>query len=365
MKLFCRGTTVPTLVTTAAALLAALGAASAHADTPPAGAGSTIHGFVTGRGVLTAIDHPDAATVPATPSGQTGTGTLGVNDRGQILGVYEGRDRIVRHFVRDRKGRFVILDDPPGRSGDGLTYEAVDINNRGEIVGFYNADDGSTTTGFLRTRRGRFVDINVPGSVATGPLKLNDRHQVVGLYVDTGGAVHGFLWDDGRFATIDVPGATATGVLGINNREQMVGFYVDAGGAYHGFVRERDGGITTLPQAPGAEPTMGGTQPASINDRGQIVGLGYDARGGSRAFLLERGRFTLFDGTGDATYTRALDVSNRGQIVGDYGTRPPAGARSATARAALVAPARHRRSQLTRLNLLLPWCSAKVEPGKG
>jgi uncharacterized membrane protein len=315
-----------------AAALAALGATPAHADTPPAAAGGTIHGFLTDRGVLTTIDHPDAASVPATPDGQTGTGTLGINDRGQVLGVYEGRDRIVRHFVRDRKGRFAILADPPGRTGDGLTYEAVDINNRGEIVGFYNDDDGVTTTGFLRTRHGRFTDLNVPGSRATGPFRINDRHQVVGLYVDAAGAVHGFLAEHGEFTTIDVPGATATGVLGINNRGQMVGFYVDGGGAYHGFVRQRDGSTTTLPQAPGAEPTMGGTQPASINERGQIVGLAYDARGGSRAFLLERGRFSLFDGTDNASYTRALDVNNRGQIVGDYGTRPAAGEGSATAR---------------------------------
>jgi hypothetical protein len=316
----------------AAALLAALAAVPASADPPPAGAGTTSHGFVLDRGRLITIDHPDAATVPTTPDGQTGTGTLGVNDRGHILGVYEGRDRIVRHFVRDRKGRFEIIDDPPGTSGNGLTYEAVDINNRGEIVGFYNADDGVTTTGFLRTKRGRFVDVNVPGARVTGPFRINDRHQIVGIYADSDDAVHGFLWDDGRFATIDVPGATATGVLGINNREQMVGFYVDAGGAYHGFVRNRDGGITTLPQAPGAEPTMGGTQPASINDRGQIVGLGYDARGGSRAFLLERGRFTQFDGTDDAAYTRALDIDNRGQIVGDYGTKPPVGDGNGSAR---------------------------------
>jgi uncharacterized membrane protein len=322
----------PLVATAAAVALAALSAAPAPADTPPAAAGSTIHGFLAKRGVVRAIDHPDAATIPRVPDGITGTGTLGINDRGQILGVYERPDRVVRHFVRDRNGRFTIIDDPPGTSSDRLSYEAVDINNRGEIVGFYNDDQGSTTSGFLRTKRGRLLDIAVPGSRVTGPLKVNDRRQVVGIYVGADGAVHGFLWDDGKFATIDVPGATATVILGINNRRQMVGSYIDAGGAYHGFLRERDNRITALPEAPGADPTMGGTQPASFNERGQIVGLGYDARGGSRGFLLERGRFALLDGTRDATYTRALDINNRGQIVGDYGTRPPTGERGASAR---------------------------------
>jgi hypothetical protein len=259
------------------------GAAPASADPPPAAAGTTSHGLLIDHGVVTPIDHPDAATVPRTPDGQTGTGTLGVNDRGEVLGIYEGRDRIVRHFVRDRKGRFAIIDDPPGTRGDMLSYEAVDINNRGEIVGFYNDEQGATTTGFLRTRKGRLTDIAVPGSRVTGPLRINDRRQVVGLYVDAEGAVHGFLRDGGAFATIDVPGATTTAVLGINNRGQMVGSYIDRDGAYHGF-------------------------------------------------LLDRGAFRLLDGTRDATYTRALDVSNRGQIVGDYGTRPPVGDSSANAR---------------------------------
>jgi len=32
----------------------------------------------------------------------------------------------------------------------------------------------------------------------------------------------------------------------------------------------------------------------------------------------------MFKGTRKAIYTRALDINNRGQIVGDYGTRPSA-----------------------------------------
>jgi uncharacterized membrane protein len=323
-----RTNTLTRLLVAAAAVvvLAALGASPASADPPPAAAGNTSHGFLVDRGVVTTIDHPNATTIPATPDLQAGTATIGINDRGEILGAYEDADRVGRHFVRDRKGRFETIDDPAGGSD---FDEYADINNRGEIVGFYNDPQGATTTGFLRSRKGRFTSIEVPGSQVTGPLKINDRRQVVGIYFE-GSTLHGFLWDDGDFTTIDVPGAEATAVLGINNRGEMVGSYTDAAGAYHGFLRDRSGAVTTLPDAPGADPTAGGTQPTSINDRGQIVGLAYDAQGGSRGFLLERGVLTMIDGATDAVFTRASDINNRGQIVGDYATRPPAGASSSS-----------------------------------
>ena len=207
-----------------AVALFAIGATAASADPPPAAAGNTSHGFLVDRGVVTTIDHPKATTVPAAPDEQAGTATTGSNDHGRVVGAYQGRDRVIRHFVRDRGGRFTRLEDPPGGSD---SDEYVDINNRGEIVGFYNDDQGVTTNAFLRTRKGRFVDIRVPGAQVTGALKINDRRQVVGLYVDAGaqsgpdgtmrpGAIHGFVWHDGDFKTIDVP-APAT-FLGINNR---------------------------------------------------------------------------------------------------------------------------------------------------
>jgi hypothetical protein len=324
----------------AAVVVAALAAAPASADPPPAAAGTTSHGFLAERGVLVPIDHPRATTVPAIPSGQAGTATLGINDRGDVLGSYERRDGIIRTFVRDRRGRFTSIAAPRSRP-PGQADEFVDINNRREIVGFYNDDQGATTTGFLRTKRGRFVEIEVPGSQVTGPFKVNDRRQVAGVYVDGDarpdpegsvppGQIHGFVWDDGDYETIDVAGAVATIVLGINNRGEMVGSYIDADGAYHGFLRNRKGVVTTLPEAPGADPASGGTQPCAINDRGRIVGLAYDAQGGSRGFRFAHGRFRMIAGP-DATYTRAIDINAGGQVVGDYGTRPPVGARSSTA----------------------------------
>ena len=88
--------------------------------------------------------------------------------------------------------------------------------------------------------------------------------------------------------------------------------------------------MSTLPEFPGADPMMGGTQPGGINDRGRIVGLAYDAQGGSRGFQMERGELTPIDAAPGAVFTRPLDINNQGRIVGDYGTRPPAGASSSS-----------------------------------
>jgi hypothetical protein len=53
----------------------------------------------------------------------------------------------------------------------------------------------------------------------------------------------------------------------------MVGVLIDAGGVIRGFLRDKKGAIT-LPDHPDATPPPGGgTGPLGINDRGQIVGI--------------------------------------------------------------------------------------------
>ena len=217
-------------------------------------------------------------------------------------------------------GRFTIIADPPGTRSDRLSYETVDINNRGQIVGFDNDDEGNTTTGFLRTTRGRFVDINVPGSQVTAPFRVNDRHQVVGLYVDAGGAAHGFRRDDGGYETNDVPGANGDvrlrhqqqrpdGRLLPRRRRRLPRLHACQGPAPS----------APCPRLPAPSPGRARCR-SRINERGQMVAAPSDAQGGSRGYLYERGRFRMIAAT--PTYTRAIDINNRGQIVGDYGTRP-------------------------------------------
>ena len=125
---------------------------------------------------------------------------------------------------------------------------------------------GAQLRGFLLDR-GRYVRLDFPGAVTSQALDINDRGQMVGEYQDANGRFHGYLWQRGRFKTIDVPGQPGTTTAtGINNRGQITG---QAGPLEDrvGFVLDR-GRFTTF-RVPGAQVTFA----FGINDHGQIVGF--------------------------------------------------------------------------------------------
>jgi hypothetical protein len=88
----------------------------------------------------------------------------------------------------------------------------------------------------------RSIVVSVPGALYTIPARINDREQIVGLYVDGSDGEHGFLLANGMYTTIDVPGARRDGGARINGSHNptIVGNYVDASGKLHGFTL-RDG----------------------------------------------------------------------------------------------------------------------------
>jgi probable HAF family extracellular repeat protein len=65
------------------------------------------HGFLLERGKMTVIDHPDAPEDPAA----TNTAATDLNDRGQIVGFYADANGTY-HGYRYDKGRFTRIDPP-------------------------------------------------------------------------------------------------------------------------------------------------------------------------------------------------------------------------------------------------------------
>jgi hypothetical protein len=64
-----------------------------------------------------------------------------------------------------------------------------------------------------------------------------DGNNIVGLYTDSLGASHGFLYDGATYTTLDDPLAGPFGTVAIEiSGNNIVGSYTDASGNGHGFL---------------------------------------------------------------------------------------------------------------------------------
>jgi uncharacterized protein (TIGR03437 family) len=147
------------------------------------------------------------------------------------------------------------------------------------------------------------------------------------LFFDGAAARHransGFI----SFHDYDVPGARATEVRGINNRGDIVGIYLTPDIIFHGFMRSADGSTLTTLVAPDG---TGGVSPV-INSVGQIAfssvtssapGFGFDFDD-TVLYLRSPGQpdiklATLSGGDGIIT-----GINDRGQIIGYLVTKGP------------------------------------------
>jgi uncharacterized membrane protein len=233
--------------------------------------GDAIHAFVKDRrGRITSFDIPGEGTeLPQ-----------GINDRGQIAGIYLDDNGVQTGFVRDRDGKVKTI------ALSAIGTKARDVNDRGDVVGIYGepADNelGYVIRGYLRNRHGRASTIAVPGASETSPYAIDDRGRIVGSYFDTGvivgpdgsyppGTLHGFIRDyAGRVTSLDVPGSVATVAFDVDDRGRVVGGYIDAKGRQHGFLYDR-GRYTVIDAPRPLDPFAMGSIATGINDRGEIV----------------------------------------------------------------------------------------------
>lgn len=268
-------------------------------------------GFLLARGRYTTIQ---------VPASRTHTYAHGINNRGLIAGgfdnpSFDGPNARGHAMVLKRDGSLLRFD-----VRGAVATLANKINDRGQVVGGFNPTDISVgvpgTKGFLRGPRGLRV-IDVPGSIETQALGVNNLGVVVGEYIDAHGAFHGFRWKHGRLTTIDGPGSLGGAVFDINDRGDMVGAYFTKSGGARGFIL-RNGAYRTF-NAPYGPIDL----PSDINNRGQIVGFSLSDPGGtqSHGFLLPRGvggPYTRIDFPGTSK-TIARGIDDRGRIVGIYG----------------------------------------------
>jgi uncharacterized membrane protein len=268
-----------------------------------------MHGYLgspTAPLTYTSIDYPGAMA----------TATYDITNNGNIVGSY--RTTGVRHALLITHGQFIPLA-PTTVLGTNRSV-ALKSNERGDVVGNFDGDDG-ITHGFL-LNKGVVTTLDFPGADATFPQGINDSRLVVGAWesLDSDGnitAQHGFLWQNGTFYAMEYPGAGVTALTGCNAHGDIVGFWSPSLEAPdgHGFLLSK--GQYTSIDVPFTGTETPFTQANATNDSGDIVGMWADVNGVLHGFLKSDDGFVNIDYPG-AYLTEAWGINNAGQIVGVY-----------------------------------------------
>ena len=146
----------------------------------------------------------------------TSTGNA-INERGQVAGI-SGR---CANAVGGFSAQHAVLWEPDGTAidignlGGEAWHTPLDINQRGDVVGFGNPEDvpgdDFGVHAFVWTRHDGIKDLGVlPGDETSQALGINGRGQVVGLSRGPDGD-RAVLWQDGvmtNLNTLVVPGYT-------------------------------------------------------------------------------------------------------------------------------------------------------------
>ena len=196
-----------------------------------------------------------------------------VNNNNVVAGSFFDADSSVHGFVY-RKGHYEQVDYP----GSSET-EVLGINDRGDLVGVYQIAGPLNFHGFLR-HGGQFTTIDVPqAQFGTKIFGISKDMVMVGSFDDS----QGFILKGGSFTVFNAPQLPGeefqTQLNGINNRGWISG-QVSSDGAWRGFwFRERD--LDFLQPLGSSDNEVTG-----MNGRGDIVGC-HDATAGFISFEVE------------------------------------------------------------------------------
>lgn len=199
-----------------------VGSYSAAVGTQPP---ATIHGFLLSQGNYSEVQFP----------GHLGTIAQRILPDGEILGCLHDIDLSSTMYGMMRTAAGYTSSSLQNSMNNGATPDG------NKIVGFH-MDMAGLTHGYL-INYGTIIPFDVTSSNLTQAWDINPEGNIVGVFRDTTGKIHGFLQSSdavlsssGEFMSIDFPGATATRAFGINPAGDVVGAYRDSTGNTHGFL---------------------------------------------------------------------------------------------------------------------------------
>lgn len=202
-----------------------------------------------------------------------------INNAGQVAGWD------ANHPFIWKDGITTPLNELDSNSG---VNQALDINNRGQIVGYSLTMKRTLKTHAVLWQNGKLKVLSkLPGSNNSIALGINKHGQAVGWSDDSSGMRQAVLWENRQIKNLGTFDGNATKATNINVRGTVVGYsYTTEFGEtpQHAFVWKNDKMIDLnklLPKNSGWELSTA----RAINNRGQIVGEG-KFNGQQRAYLL-------------------------------------------------------------------------------
>ena len=240
-----------------------------------------------------------------------------ISDEGDAVGtVVDVSGKQWGFIYKFRVDKFSNAFSDPNDTGNDTQGRGINILRH--CVGEYlNASDNTFHGYILRHSQSQpFTDFDVPNTVDTIPLGINNNGDFVGTVTLPNGDKPAFASITQHVSTFAVPGATATYAYQINDANQIIGSYTDANGVTHGFTRDSAGNLTFPIDVPGATETM----LFGNNSLNWGVGRYTDASGVNHGlFFITPDQVFSFDSPfPGATFTSLDGVNKNGAVVGYF-----------------------------------------------
>jgi hypothetical protein len=245
----------------------------------------------------------------------TETDSFAVNNAGMIAGDYVDA-KSVQHAMILAGKKLTTVDHKDCVTSGGFTSGAIafyGINNVGGAAGWCTSTTTSLYTGFVYAG-GKFTAVNFPKSNGTQAMGINDKGEVVGLYLDSSNTQHGFLKKGSKYKSIDVTGDTSSEAWAINNNGQIAVFAINSAGGYDSFLY--NGKTFKKITDPNASTT--GTIARSVNNKGDVAGAYFNSSGFEVGFLRHAGKYYDVVDPKANNVTKPDGVNDTLEIVGRY-----------------------------------------------
>jgi hypothetical protein len=241
------------------------------------------------------------------------TDTYGVNNAGVIAGDYVDSSSVQHAMLLAGKKLTTVNNKACSAISGTGGISFYGINSKGDAAGWCTSAKTGLDIAFVYSK-GKFTAVNFPKSNGTQATGINDKGEVVGLYLDSTNATHGFSKKGTKYTDISVTGHTNTVAWGVNNAGQITVYATSSAGGFDSYLLT--GKTFKNINNPGAGTT--GTIVHTPANNGDIDGTYYDTTGAEKGWLLHKGKY--YDVVDPGGVSRADGINDKSELVGRYGS---------------------------------------------